>query len=388
MRILYLSPEHISGTLSIYKTYHTLLGDECQFMTMFQNVFGFEDEICLNLPFSPTKGLFAFLKEFRRRLLNLPLDPERPTPKGFPPKWQADDLFSSFIFRLRELIWTPILFRLERKYNLFEFDLYQLDMGLEFYRDGRWVKKLKKMGKHFIAFYHGTDVRNRGVIEAVDDLCDLHLTSELDLLTLHPKLRYLYLPIDLTLIQPIEFDPHPKVFRIGHAARNRRLKGTETVIQCVEKLQQKGYPIELILIENTPHPDVIHKQKQCHLAIDQLTDLGGWGYGMSSLEFMALGIPVITKMRKEYELFLPDHPFFNTENETLETILEKVIYNADLRYQKRQAGFTFLEKYHAAMVVMRQLYDYYLELGWIQEIPKPLQSVSPPPVRLSWLSSL
>lgn len=381
MRILYFSPEHISGTLRLFQTYHRKLGDDCRYLTMFQNLFGFEEDICLNLPASPSTGWFAYLKEVRRKILAEPVDPERVTPPGKPPLWQPDGMFSSFVFKTRELLWTPYVRNYEKKYDLLSYDLYQFDMGIEFFRDGRWVKKLKQLKKHLLCFYHGTDVRNRGVIKEVDDACDLHLSSELDLLFLHPKLRYLFLPIDMEQIHPVAFDDKPNVIRIGHSARNRTLKGTEAVIRACHSLKRKGYQIELVLIENVPHSEAMRLKESCHIAVDQLTDLGGWGYGMSSLEFLCLGIPVITKMRPEYIDFLPDHPYVSSDETSIEQSLELLIQEPELRMQKRTKGFSFMQKYHSLPVVMRQLYDYYFLMNWIQQIPKELENVKSPLVR-------
>ncbi len=382
MKFLYVAPEHISGTLTTLRKAHEEIGDIARFLTLFQNQFGFDEDIVLNLPLSPTGGLFAKAKEFRRRMLKQPLDPERPTPAGIPPLWQPDDKLSAWVFKSREALWTPLIERAKSRYQLNEFDIYQFEMGMEFYRDGRWVKELLKRGKGTVAFYHGTDVRNRGVIKAVDDHCRLRLTSELDLITLHPKLNYLYLPYDLSGITPNQFVDKPEVFRIGHAARNRRLKGTDAVIRAVESLKHRGFPVELVLIENVSHEEAIRRKKTCHLAVDQLTDLGGWGYGMSSIEFLAMGIPVVTKFCEQYRKFLPDHPFELADEQNVETALEHLIADSGLRHRQALAGRGFVEKYHDVRVVLRHFYEYLLQYGMVQKIPDPLKPFTPPPVRI------
>jgi len=284
--------------------------------------------------------------------------------------------------KFREVVWTPYINKARKKYNLDNFDVYQFEMGMEFYRDARWVKELANRSKGIIAFYHGTDIRNRGVIKQVDDICALRLTSELDLLQLHPQLKYLFLPFDSSKIEQVRSDDKPTVFRIGHAARNRRLKGTEAVIRAIETLQRKGVPVELVLIENKSHEEAMRLKATCHIAVDQLTDLGGWGYGMSSLEFLAMGIPVITKMRKEYCDFLPDHPFENADDNSVEAAIERLVFDVVLRKQRSEQGIAFVKKYHDARVVMRQYYDYLLVEHIASKMPTALEDVAAPPVRL------
>ncbi|MDK9701399.1 MAG: glycosyltransferase, partial [bacterium] len=286
------------------------------------------------------------------------------------------------VFHLREMIWTPLISNARKKYSLDEFDIYQFEMGMEFYRDARWVKELKRQGKGVIAFYHGTDVRNRGIIKPVDETCHLRLTSELDLLTIHPQLEYIFLPIDLSLFPNPEFrvpSSKPRTpLRIGHAARSRKLKGTAAVIAAVELLQKKGLAVELVLMENMPHEQVLQLKASCDIAVDQLTDLGGWGYGMSSLEFLAMGVPVITYMRPEYETFLPDHPFVNANEQTIVQAIERLIVEESYRRERAIAGRAFVEKYHEVTVVLRQLYDYLIRERLCSELPVPLQKVTAP----------
>lgn len=381
MKILYFAPEHISGTLTTMRHAHQSVGDECRFLTMFSNNFAFDDDIALDLPWSPTGGWFARAKEWRRRWKGLTVDPERPTPPGHPPAWHPDDGLAQTIFKLREAVWTPHIERARKQYQLDEFDVYQFEMGVEFYRDGRWVNELKRRGKGLVAFYHGTDVRNRGVILPVDEACGLRLSSELDLLELHPKLEYLFLPIDISGYKPIPFEEKPSPIKIGHAARSRKLKGTDYVIRAIENLKRRGYDVELVLMENLPHAEVVKKKKECHIAVDQLTDLGGWGYGMSSLEFAASGIPIVTRMRPEYERFLPDHPFVNADETNVESALEKLIADSEFRRQKGIEARKFVERYHDVKVVLRQYYDYLVREGMISTLPKLLQTVQSPVVR-------
>ncbi|MDK9699214.1 MAG: hypothetical protein OEM52_03555, partial [bacterium] len=138
MKFLYFSPEHISGTMTTVRRAHEAIGDQCRSLTLFANRFGFPDDICLDLPMSPIGGWFAKVKELRRRLRHDQLDHEKPPPPGTPPVWQPGSSTAELVFHLREMIWTPLISNARKKYSLDEFDIYQFEMGMEFYRDARW----------------------------------------------------------------------------------------------------------------------------------------------------------------------------------------------------------------------------------------------------------
>ena len=54
------------------------------------------------------------------------------------------------IFKLRELLWTPIINRAIKKYKLDEFDVIHFEWGSDFYRDGKFARKMKAKGKKII----------------------------------------------------------------------------------------------------------------------------------------------------------------------------------------------------------------------------------------------
>jgi glycosyltransferase involved in cell wall biosynthesis len=370
MRILYISPEHVSGTLTMFQEAHRRRGNECRFVTLFHSRFDFGEDICLNLPLMPGNQLFVMLKRWFHRLRRV--DMQRNL-RGYPPVWKPNDPLEAALFRLRDRLIAPTVYRAIKEHDLDSFDIIHLEQGLEFFRDGRVVKKWKQQGKKFVCFYHGTDIRNRGVIPAVEEVADLHLTSEWDLMSMHPKMEYLHLPIDTKKFQVI--DPVGDSIRICHAARIRAFKGTETVIKVVENLKnhysavgafnKTPLPVELVLIENVPHSEALELKQSCHIAVDQLTNLGGWGYGMSSLETLAMGIPTLTNIPPEMADRIPNHPFIHVTPETLESELKKLIEDGEYRRRKGKEGRAWVERVHDIEVVTDRLYGDYRREGWI-----------------------
>lgn len=359
MRILYISPEHISGTLTMFQEAHRRNGHDCRFVTLFHSRYNFTEDICLDIPLMPGNRLFVRLKKLFHGMRGV--DMQRNL-EGYPPVWKPNGALEAALFRVRDNLIAPRVMRAIREHQLDRFDIIHLEQGLGFFRDGRVIKEWKHQDKKFVCFYHGTDIRNRGVIPAVEEVADLHLTSEWDLIPMHPKMEYLHLPIETKRFQPVDLDGDP--VRICHAARIPEFKGTKYVVQAVENLKKK-YRVELILMHNVPHNQALEMKKSCHIAVDQLTNLGGWGYGMSSLETLAMGIPTVTNIHPEMEGKIPDHPFIHATPDTVEAALERLITDADYRQQKGREGREWVVRVHDIDVVTNRLYDYYRREGWI-----------------------
>jgi len=359
MRILYISPEHVSGTLTMFQAAHRRRGNECRFVTLFHSHYDFDEDICLHIPLMPGNRVFIALKRGFHRLQGV--DTKR-TLQGFPPLWKPNSRLEAALFRLRDGLIAPRIYRAIKEYRLDTFDIIHLEQGMGFFRDGRVIKEWRRQGKKFVCFYHGTDVRNRGIIPAVEEVSDLHLTSEWDLMSMHPRMEYLYLPIDTKQFQTVNVEGDP--VRICHAARIPEFKGTKFVIQALERLK-KECRVELVLMENVSHRRALELKKSCHIAVDQLTNLGGWGYGMSSLESLAMGIPTLTNIHPDMEAKIPGHPFIHATPETIEAELRHLIEDVDYRRRKGQEGRIWVEKVHDIEVVTDQLYGYYRREGWI-----------------------
>jgi glycosyltransferase involved in cell wall biosynthesis len=359
MKILYISPEHISGTLTLFQQAHRRRGNECRFVTLFPTHYDFGEDISLNLRLMPGNKIFLFLKHLFHRAQGIDT---KAALKGYPPVWKPRNRLEAALFKLRDNLIAPKVYRAIQKYQLNTFDIIHLEQGLGFFRDGRVVKQWKQQGKKFVCFYHGTDIRNRGVIPAVEQVADLHLTSEWDLMSMHPKMQYLHLPIDTKQFLVVDVDGDP--IRICHAARIPEFKGTQFVIQAVENLK-KRYHVELVLMENIPHHQALALKQSSHISVDQLTNLGGWGYGMSSLETLAMGIPTLTNIHPDMEDKIKGHPFIHATPDTVEQELRKLIEDPEYRRQKGREGRAWVEKVHDIEVVTEQLYQYYRSQGWI-----------------------
>lgn len=358
--ILYIAPENTVGTLNLWKKVHDQHGNLSRSITFYHSASGFEDDICLDLPLiSPG----SFYKNWRHKIQSGWYDRDPQSHKeGYPPEWQPANSFEANWFHFRDWLWH---FKIEpalRTIHAEQFDIFHFEWGLDFYRDSRFAKKIHTLGKPIICHFHGQDMRNRGVIPDLDAITDLRLTSELDLLKLHPDIHYLFLPFDTERFT-VQNKLHSPL-RICHSTTNRFFKGSDLIIQTVENLAKTEH-IEFILIENQSHAKALEMKASCDINIDQLTDLGGWGYGMNSVESLSMGICTLAYLNDNYEQFIPDHPFVNATPKTLDTVLRNLVASPQTILQKKLESKAWVQKYHNLFSVGNTLYEYYQQFGML-----------------------
>jgi hypothetical protein len=360
MKILYLAPEHYTGALGLFVEAHRERGHQCRLVTLFRSRSRYPEDICLRLPLVGPRSYLMAVRRMAYRIHGP--DGEFTVRHGYPPQWEPAHRAERWFFALRDALWAPLIYRAIERYRLLDYDIYHLEGGLGFFRDARIIRRLKERGKKIVCGYHGTDIRQRGVIPEIDRLSDLNLTCELDLTFLHPDIEYLFLPIDTS-----RFAIHPqkgRAKRIGHAPTNRYYKGSNTIIRICQELERE-YDIQFILIEGRPHQEALRLKAQCDIFVDQISNLGGWGYGMNSLESLSMGIPTCTNMIARYEEFLPDHPFINVNEKNLKEQLVRLIDDPKYRSQKGMEGRRWVRRHHDIAVVIDRLYDYYHQEGWL-----------------------
>jgi hypothetical protein len=339
---------------------HRRHGHDARLVTLCENVNRFEEDICLHLPLLKGTPFHQVLKKAMNRLHH-----DRPKfvrPAGVP-TWAPRSPLEATFFRLREQLWAPAIERAIRTHHLDEFDIYHLESGTEFYRDARFLKAMKARGKHVVCYYLGTDLRERGVIPAVHALSDLNLTCEWDHLRIDPSLTYFFLPFDATRYEFRE--PRTDRLRVSHAPRNRFFKGTEGVIAAVARAQRQ-VDFDFDLIEGVSHDEAIARKRAGNLLIDHVGEAGGTtGYGMNSLEALAMGIPCMTSMMPEYEKFLGEHPFLVTTPETLEAQLVELARRPAVLQERSRRGREWVERVHGADRIVEKIYATYRERGWM-----------------------
>ena len=360
MKILYISPENTVGTLNSWKQAHEARGNECTFITFYRSKHNYDPGICLDLPLLNTSSWYL---HGRNRYYQMFLGElgDHEEKDGCPPVWEPNINLEKLYFQFRDWLWHYKVEPAIEKYDLLDYDIYHFEWGLEFYRDGRFVKKIQELGKPIVCTYHGQDLRTRGVIPIIDKASCLNVTSELDLLQKHPDLKYLFLPFNSKQFLP-DYHVYNKV-RICHSPTNRYYKGSEVIIPICETIAQENKNVEFILIENKPYDETLRVKQSCDILVDQVYNRGGWGYGMNSIEALSMGLCCVTELIPEYVDFIPDNPFVNVNGNNLKETLEDLIVNPKKINAHKKIGRKWVIANHDMHNTANILYEYYKERG-------------------------
>ncbi len=358
MKILYISPENTVGTLSTWKRFHESQNNQCEFITFYESPNNFDSGICLNLPFISTGTIY---KNMRSAYYSYKYGKggEYKTKDGFPPVWKTKKI-EKLYFKIRDYFWSKKIGRKLEEINLLDFDIYHFEWGLDFYRNCSFSKKISNLKKPIICTYHGQDLRTRGVIEPLNSLANKNFSSELDLLSMHPKMEYMFLPVELKQNQSIK--KTGETIRICHTPTNRYYKGSEKIIEACNKIAEQNDNIEFILIEKMSHEKVLKIKSGCDILVDQIGNHGGVGYGMNSVESMAMGLCCMTEMTNECDNFFKNHPFININEGNLFQVLNSLIHDVSKIDTYKQKSIDWVKQNHDVRIVGKKLYNNYQKI--------------------------
>lgn len=186
-----------------------------------------------------------------------------------------------------------------------------------------------------------------------------------DLLNFLPSTA-VFLPyaIDESSIRKKENYKIKKKINIVHAPTERVCKGTNDILTAISRINEL-YPnkIEFKLIEKIPHEEAMKLYIESDLVIDQLRI--GW-YGGLAMETMCMGIPTIAYINEEDLHFIPARmrkdcldTIINANANTLLSVLEDIINNTHILYQRHEASMEYVHKWHTAKYVASITKKYY-----------------------------
>ncbi len=340
MRILHIAPYNTAGVPLALCLAERELGHDSRLVTLGRGGRGYPEDICLNLPFwSP--GLLAKAKKLCYSRKALVQSTRRVLPHQIPPVWRPANALAALLINIRDRLALPVVGRAIERHRLDSFDYYQLDGGHGFLRNDRHLSKWHQQGKRMACCYLGSDLRRRGVIPEIDAIADCNLTVEWDHLDLHPRISHVFFPFDGSGLGPTR-PPDRGPVRIGHSPTNRAAKGSEAIIQAIGQLS-KRLPVELVLIENLPHRQALELKATCHIGVDQLGELG---YGISALEWLAMGIPVASSIAGGMKSAGIEHPLLEVSQDDIEQKLEVLVVDRELRLRLGARGREWIKEYH------------------------------------------
>jgi glycosyltransferase involved in cell wall biosynthesis len=138
---------------------------------------------------------------------------------------------------------------------------------------------------------------------------------------------------------------------VVHSPNHRGVKGTEFLIDAVNQLSAEGFEIELRLLEGLQNTEVKRiLETEADLLVELLI---GPGHGLSALEGMAAGLPVISNLEDD-DHFLPfrrwsyfsECPIVSASPENIKSVLKALYLEPGLRQHLGDLGRQYVEKYH------------------------------------------
>jgi len=301
-------------------------------------------------------------------------------PKGF--EYFCDQVFPSpvgcdWLWKWGRFILTKAL----------RFDVFHFYFGQSLCGPALWdVPWLKRMGKRVFFHFCGCDIRDSKHVVATHEhsacavcwpmACSLNrlkarrvalryadgvFVSTPDLLEFVPGAVLLPQPVDLAQLEALAQSPQASVpasrpgvdrpVRVAHAPSDRTIKGTDVIITVIERLQQRGLNVRLVLVENTSHAESVAVCNTCDLAVDQL--LVG-AYGQYAVEMMALGKPCLCYVRQDLLSSYPqDCPLILASVDDFEQILAEWVTHPDLWQEAGEKGKRYVKALHDANTVAK-----------------------------------
>src|SRR5574338_368905 len=154
-----------------------------------------------------------------------------------------------------------------------------------------------KPGQLIVKHYHGTQFNGPKPVakskqvpvlnaESDDAVAAVLVGARLQICALRPG-RIQWLPITVPVdryaaMVPAGEKPWPRrPFRVAHSPTKASIKGTREFIQVVKRLQQKGIPIEAVMIERKMHADALKLKATADACFDSFA-LGIQGSGLEA----------------------------------------------------------------------------------------------------------
>lgn len=158
---------------------------------------------------------------------------------------------------------------------------------------------------------------------------------------------------------------------VAHAPNHRYVKGTEFILKAIEKLKDNGYNVELLLFEKFRNDQLMEILKN---KVDVFIEkLNYCIYGLSAIEAMSLGIPVISSIN--HPLISPlfrrfsyfnECPIVDANHENLYDVIKYLLDNESFRYQIGNASRKYVEKYHS-LKSFSDFFDLICQKYWVED---------------------
>lgn len=254
-----------------------------------------------------------------------------------------------------------------RRFKLDGYDVVHFDGARDLTHGAHLAAELKRRGARIVSVFYGTELRVEGVTPALDAISDLSITMEFDHRFLHPGIFFMPAPFEMPGA-PRRRPANPRP-RIVHAPSHRYNKGTDLILPVMERLKSR-FDFEFVLVEGKSQEECRAIKWGCDLCIDQVGNRGGTGYGVSSLEMLAAGIPCVTDFTRPLAEFLADHPFYLADPGSLESVMALILSDPAGLRERGEAGRRWVEKTHGHEAIHARMMEGYAKAGILKAGPR------------------
>ncbi|CAG7649064.1 glycosyltransferase family 4 protein [Paenibacillus allorhizosphaerae] len=267
------------------------------------------------------------------------------------------------------------------------YDIFHFHFGSTFFEpDKRDLKILKSLGKKIVAHFNGDEARLPSIAKTFNNpyvqvrefwteerirenlklnctYTDHAIINDHELLPqVEPYFKKVHIipyAIDVREFTPEYPSPSAEPV-VVHAPSDRRVKGTEFVLQAVDRLKKEGVKFQFHLVEKVPHEQAKQIYQKSTIIIDQLT-VGT--YANLSMEAMAIGKPVICYIRDDLRsTFPPGFPIVSANPDTIYEVLKDLLNRPEDWAKLGMAGRSYVEQTHSYDNVAQKLIHVYKQL--------------------------
>lgn len=278
-------------------------------------------------------------------------------------------------------VWRHFMDAVER------FDVFHFHFGQSFFPHGwegmppLWdVPVLRMLGKKVFVSYWGSDARRRKVLETINPWGHLFLADhQPDDDRIEKSIHVWRTYANRMFVHSAELLPHvagsvvversfdlqewPQVEPADrqrpvllHIPSKRAMKGTELIVEGVDRLKAEGLEFEFHLLENMSHTEVKSAIREADVLIDQL--LVG-DFGIISVEAMASNRVSVAYLLDDVKQAYLDLPVYDVNPDTFVDRMRELIRDRKLRQRLAKAGRPFVKKHFSASTIARHLIGFY-----------------------------
>ncbi|WP_062070342.1 glycosyltransferase family 4 protein [Demequina sediminicola] len=193
-----------------------------------------------------------------------------------------------------------------------------------------------------------------------------------------PDATYLPLCLNIEALEPSTQQRERPV--IAHAPSKRAIKGTDVILAAFDELAAAGVEFEVDLIEGVTNAEALERMRNADIVVEKVL---GAGWGVTAIEAMALGRPVVSRVADRGRGDHADCPIVDIDPDTLVSTLTALIGDRERRLALGKQGRAFAESTHSLAATAPRLAHLYSDTP-----DQPERHDAPGPVVLAHLEAV